>query len=62
MEVRLEPASWEPDLTTVGDSSLTWNPMSWCCYSHSAAEKMEAQRLSDLSKITHLPKGLLQAL
>lgn len=43
MQVRLEPASREPDLTTVGDLTLTWNPTSWCCYPHSAAEKMKAQ-------------------
>lgn len=62
MEVRLEPASREPDLTFVGDLTLTWNPTSWCYSPHAAADKMEAQGLSDLSKITDLPKGLLQGL
>lgn len=62
MEVRLEPAPREPDLTIVGDLTLTWNPMSWCYYPHSAAKKMEARRLSDLSKITDLPKELLRGL
>lgn len=45
MEVRLEPASQEPDLTFVGALTLTWNPTSWCYYPRAAAEKMEAQGL-----------------